>query len=130
MGSDVLGEIKPMDKYIKNGKVAVLYSPGYGAGWYTWNREVKECVFHPELVILVKKKIEMEEGNEDYSTQEIKNIVRQIGDKAHDLFGQEFYTGGAEDLTIAWIEPDTAFRIDEYDGFETIKNFYDDMLTT
>lgn len=26
-----------MDKVIKDGKVAVLYSPGFGAGWFTWN---------------------------------------------------------------------------------------------
>jgi len=26
-----------MTKYIRDGKVAVLYSPGFGAGWSTWN---------------------------------------------------------------------------------------------
>ena len=26
-----------MQKVIRDGKVAVLYSPGYGAGWYTWS---------------------------------------------------------------------------------------------
>ena len=25
-----------MEKYIKDGKVGVLVSPGYGAGWSTW----------------------------------------------------------------------------------------------
>ena len=25
-----------MEKVIRDGKVAVLYSPGYGAGWSTW----------------------------------------------------------------------------------------------
>jgi hypothetical protein len=28
-----------MEKVIRDGKVAVLYSPGYGAGWYSWNRD-------------------------------------------------------------------------------------------
>jgi hypothetical protein len=28
-----------MDKVIVNGKVAVLYSPGFGSGWYTWNQQ-------------------------------------------------------------------------------------------
>ena len=27
-----------MDKVIRDGKVAVLYSPGFGAGWSTWSR--------------------------------------------------------------------------------------------
>jgi hypothetical protein len=26
-----------MDKVIRDGKVAVLYSPGYGAGWFSWH---------------------------------------------------------------------------------------------
>ena len=28
------------EKYIKDGKVAVAYSPGFGAGWSTWNDDV------------------------------------------------------------------------------------------
>jgi len=43
-----------MDKIIRDGKVAVLYSPGYGAGWYSWNTDCKECVFNPEIVKLVE----------------------------------------------------------------------------
>ena len=27
-----------MKKVIENGQVAVIYSPGFGAGWYTWNQ--------------------------------------------------------------------------------------------
>jgi hypothetical protein len=26
-----------MNKLIRDGMVAVLYSPDYGSGWYTWN---------------------------------------------------------------------------------------------
>ena len=33
-----------MNKVIRDGKVAVLYSPGYGAGWYSWNWNHPECV--------------------------------------------------------------------------------------
>lgn len=28
-----------MDKVIRDGMVAVIYSPGYGAGWSSWNRD-------------------------------------------------------------------------------------------
>ena len=42
-----------MDKYIFNDKVAVLYSPGFGAGWYTWNQEFPELIFSPAIVKLV-----------------------------------------------------------------------------
>ena len=36
-----------MNKLIKNGKVAVLYSPGFGAGWFTWNPTMPELIFEP-----------------------------------------------------------------------------------
>ena len=30
----------PYEKYYdSDGNVAVLYSPGFGAGWYTWNTD-------------------------------------------------------------------------------------------
>jgi hypothetical protein len=38
-------------------------------------------------------------------------------------FGEEFdyiYCGSTEDLKIKWLPEGTRFRIDEYDGFETI----------
>lgn len=37
--------------YNEQGEVAVLYSPGYGAGWSTWNPH--DCLFTPEIVQLV-----------------------------------------------------------------------------
>ena len=43
-----------MKKIIKNGKVAVLYSPGFGAGWFSWNTEYKELLFHPKIVEMVE----------------------------------------------------------------------------
>lgn len=48
-----------VDKVIRDGKVAVIYSPGYGSGWSTWSGASKEIIermiFDPELVALVEK---------------------------------------------------------------------------
>ena len=44
-----------MEKVIKEGKVAVLVSPNYGAGWYSWNSGYKELLFHPKLVEMVEQ---------------------------------------------------------------------------
>lgn len=38
-----------MNKLIRDGKVAVLYSPGFGAGWYSWHNEQK-LVFDKDIV--------------------------------------------------------------------------------
>ena len=91
-----------MNKVIRDGKVAVLYSPGFGAGWHTWGAP-KELIFNPEIVRLV----------EENKKHEIADYVEQLG--------FDFYTGGAEDLKIKWIPEGSQFRITEYDGSESIE---------
>ena len=99
-----------MKKVIRDGNVAVLYSPGYGAGWSTWcynNDLVETLLFHPLIVEKVESGLEKEITTE-WLVQE---------------FGREFegvYCGGAGQLEIEWLPEGTAFRIDEYDGFETV----------
>ena len=34
-----------MKKLERNGKIAILYSPEYGAGWSTWNNH-EELIFN------------------------------------------------------------------------------------
>ena len=94
-----------LKKVIKDGKVAILYSPGFGAGWYSWNESVPQCLFSPEIVALVLA------NQNDIITDEY----------CQELFGVDyFYAGGADSLTIHWMTQGTAFNIDEYDGSESI----------
>lgn len=92
-----------MNKVIRDGKVAVLVSPGFGAGWSTWNTEHPECVFDPAVVEWV------ENG--------------KVGPvpKLAELRGWDYmYEGGAGDLIIYWLPEGSRFRIDEYDGSESL----------
>jgi hypothetical protein len=111
-----------MEKVIENGQVAVIYSPGFGAGWYTWNQgrfsELNDgaaLLFDPILVDLVKQKhaSQFDEGARD-------QIETQIVARAEQLC-PEGYFGGAEDLVIEWMPIGTEFEIDEYDGSESIR---------
>lgn len=43
-----------LQKVIRDSKVAVLYSPGFGAGWYSWNTKHPQLLFHPKLVEMVE----------------------------------------------------------------------------
>jgi hypothetical protein len=92
-----------MNKTIKDGRVAVLYSPGYGAGWSTWNPDYPDMVFDPGLVDLVladdKEKILA------YVTLRWANIVVR---------------SGIDDLEVEWVPEGVEFVIEEYDGAETI----------
>ena len=96
-----------MEKVIRDGMVAVLYSPGHGAGWYSWQHTDEEGIeavlFDPDVVAWV-------EGGKVGPVPDMQ--------AKHD-FGY-FYDGGADDLMIEWVPVGAKFRIREYDGYESL----------
>lgn len=94
-----------MEKVIKDGKVAVLISKGFGAGWSTWaNREHMETMlFDPDMVNAVL------DGDKDKAA----DIAEA---KCNDT-----YTGGCEGLVVEWLPQGTRFVVNEYDGAESIQ---------
>jgi hypothetical protein len=109
--------------YNLNGDVAVLVSPGYGAGWFSWNREYPECLFDKELALLVQEKIKLEEQEDETGVSTIDeraHVIQQIIKLAGEKF-DNFYPGGADQLTIEWLPEGTPFEIHEYDGSESIE---------
>ena len=101
-----------MNKLVKDGKVAVLISPGFGAGWSTWNREQLDMLFDAGLADLVLK------GDPE-------QILAYATVKWPDA-----YLGGLEDLTVVWVEQGQLIKINEYDGRESIEyRDSDDWIT-
>ena len=92
-----------MHKLSENGKVAVLYSPDFGAGWYTWNQDYPEILFDPAMVKLVEK-------------EQYDELATYIELKYPGIF-----TGGLRQLQVEWIEEGKKFRVVEYDGSESIE---------
>ena len=96
------------DRVIRDGKTAVLYSPGFGAGWYTWGHE-QWMLFHPRLVAAVEAK---DPGSR----------IAEISDELATEFGVDApYTGGANQLQIEWVPVGARFEISEYDGAESVR---------
>lgn len=97
-----------MRKVVKDGKVAVLYSLGFGAGWYTWNRDAgQQLIYEPivvEWVLAGKPNNHMATAVFDYIQQQYSHV----------------YTGGMQDLEVRWLPIGARFRINEYDGSEHI----------
>lgn len=89
------------DRVIRDGKVAVLYSPGYGCGWYA-SHNIEALLFDPSIVKWI----------EDNERDKVENYMT--------LKYPDVYTGGLDRLAIHWLRVGTLFRIDEYDGFESI----------
>ena len=95
-----------MQKVIKDGKVAILVSPGFGAGWSTWmDGETKErATFCPALVNALL-------AHASYTD------VLEIAERE---FPKE-YLGGLGDLKVMWLPEGEQFYIHEYDGSESLE---------
>lgn len=94
-----------MEKYEDNGRVAVLVSVGYGAGWSTWNDGFEEeLAMDARLVECV-----MQDKGDEYLT----DLLNSMGLSS-------VYTGGYNDLEVVWVDKGSRFRINEYDGYENI----------
>lgn len=94
-----------MEKIEKDGKVAVLYSPGYGAGWSTWEFDDN----HRETLCMDARIVgPFLAGDRSAAIAVARELVPDL------------YTGGASDLKVAWIEKGRAFEINEYDGHESV----------
>ena len=97
------------NRVIRDGCVAVLYSPGFGAGWSTWvhteGMDVK-AMYDPEIVQWV-----LDGKPENHFDDNYFNVN-------YDAY---FYTGGMRQLEVAWIPLGQKFIIREYDGSEDIE---------
>lgn len=90
-----------MQKVIRDNKVAVLVSPGFGAGWYSWHN-IEELLYDPSIVSWVE-------------SQEFDKIKTYI-----ELKYVDDYISGIEDLVVEWVPVGAQFRIKEYDGAESL----------
>ena len=93
-----------MKKLIKDGKTAILVSPGHGAGWSSWMYNHPDCVFDGELAQMILDK-------EDYEDL-LKYCNKTYG---------EVYFGGLDNLEVVWLPLGTKFTIREYDGSESVE---------
>jgi len=91
-----------MKMFKKDGKTAVLVSPGFGAGFSTWNK--------PEMAVdfdLVEAFLSGDMNRFEYIVVE--------------KYGENMYLGGMNDLMVVWVDEGKKFRIDEYDGNERVE---------
>lgn len=93
-----------VEKLFKDGKVAVIYSPGYGAGWSTRNSE------NADSLVFDRNLAEAVIAND---LEKVKAIALSID--------PNMYLGGASKLAVYWLPVGTAFRINEHDGYESVE---------
>ena len=100
-----------VELYEKDGKIGVLVSPGFGAGWSTWN-----C---PQLAY-DKRVIEYwmgQKGIDLYNDEMMEKVESQFSAWG---YGNTYF-GGYNRLKLKWVAKGEPFQISEYDGFEELK---------
>jgi hypothetical protein len=93
-----------IEKLERNGHVAVLYSPSFGAGWSTWSGDTR-MIFCPRLAL---------------------SVLGESGEDRHVVASEQFpgaYPGGVSDLHVSWVPKGSRFEIEEYDGSESVRVF-------
>lgn len=93
-----------LKKLIKDGQVAVIVSPGYGAGWSTWNSDYgNQLLFDPDIA-------------ESLLAKDAQKAMRIASERYPDV-----YTGGLSKANVVWVNEGTRFAIQEYDGYESLE---------
>lgn len=95
------------EKFYNGNLVAILYSPGYGGGWFTWNSD-EGMIFDKEIVEAV--------------LDDNRILAAEIAEAKYDA-----WTGGANQLQVEWLQKGTLFRIREYDGNESVQTYTDEI---
>lgn len=99
-------------KCIRDGKVAVLYSPGFGAGWTSWNSGNSDL---RSFMTFDSKLVEMAESGED--AEDVLEYIQSVFPE------EEYICVLGWKCVVAWLPEGTAFRINEYDGSEQIVEY-------
>ena len=90
--------------------VAILFSPGYGGGWASWNSE-NALQLSTDSRIIKYRFFKENCANIDFDTF----MMEHIG------FEEAPYDGGFAQTRVEFIPDGTMFRITEYDGSESIE---------
>lgn len=96
-----------VETLVKDGQMAVAVSPGYGAGWSTWNYE--ELAYDKRVIELI------------LAYQDRRISEEDLGNQLETLGYHNVYLGGLYQVQIMWVPLGTIFRIDEYDGLESVE---------
>lgn len=110
-----------VEKIIRVDKVAVLISPGFGAGWTTWNqdhKDVEQMLFDPDIVNAILEWEKADGKNWKQCLMKIKEIANAKYNQDPDDY---FFGNGLKDVEVVWVQMGRKFIINEYDGAESIQ---------
>lgn len=109
--AESLGYVIKDGQLMDGDRRAVAVSPGYGAGWSTWNKFSPLDTVANLILLTMVNKGDADEFRELYDCMNGEGSAEEM----------RFSMSGLEDTIIEWVPVDKQFRITEYDGYETIE---------
>lgn len=106
-----------MNKLERDGKVAVVISPGHGAGWSTWNDHKFREILCMDAEIA-----------QAVLDENLKEVIRLVKEKCNNRVDVDL--GEVDTLRIEWLPKGERFEISEYDGHEEIVIYSDKIYMT
>ena len=102
--------------YNDEGNIEILISPGYGAGWSTWDYDYGINLALDKRIINFYKKY-----GQEVSEEQLEEFLKSIG------YENVFYRGWDQNQ-IFTVPKNCKFKIKEYDGYEELLTFADENL--
>lgn len=99
-----------VEKYIKDGKVAVLYSPEWGGSWNHQGGDKGGMLFDKDIIEAI-----------------LEGHIDKADKIAHEKYG--VLAASAENVCIKWLDVGTIFRVNQNDGFEAIEIYNSNSYT-
>lgn len=108
----------------------ILYSPGFGSGWSTWNAHTKEqykflCEYQPFIRLIEQNngRFPMPSDYRGYIYDETLIDIPEVMELAklwQERYSTDLYFGGLKHLAIRVIPDGEQYQINEYDGKESV----------
>lgn len=123
---------KGIELYTKGDQVAVLVSPGFGAGWSTWvwEDEYNSLAYDKRVIDFWLQhkddKAFMQEIDSRYENPTKEETARFFKSLGYDYV----YMGGFADIELEWVDIGVPWTITEYDGHETLLTANDECFIT
>lgn len=118
-----------MELYEKDGKIGILVSPGYGAGWSTWNtkelaydkRVVEFWLSHKDDAVFMAN-VERTASFDFWGNVTPASDANKEAEAFFKSIGYEKcpYMGGFADIKLQFVRKGIPWMISEYDGYEEL----------
>ena len=98
----------------------ILYSPGYGAGWTTWNSGpvARKMLTYQPIIDFIEGGGKFDRAKPSATDQDLHPLLQQLAKECLDEFGEAYVCMlGASDLRV--VDVSGRVRIEEYDGSES-----------